>query len=382
MRIVVCGGGIGGLTSAIAFQMQGFEVQLYESATHFAPVGAGITLAYNAMQVMRRLGLDQALAGSGHRLRKVMICDRHLRPLVANALEEVEQELGVPFIGIPRHALQEALLSVLPPDNLHLGKTLQRYSTNEAGCVAHFSDGSMAQGDLLVCADGLQSAGRMQMFPDIQPRYAGQTSWRGMLPTSAVPFEPHQAVEAWGPGTRFGALHVSSDLLYWFAVAACQPGLKPAHDPGHKDDVRLLMAPYHPTLRAIVEETPSERILRTDIWDLPPLSRWHEGRVVLLGDAAHATTPNLGQGAAQAIEDAYCLGLCLAKFEMEEALTNYWQWRHQKAEWVVKTSRRIGWVGGWRHPLAARARDLLLRLTPASQGANSLRQIGHLDWLD
>jgi 2-polyprenyl-6-methoxyphenol hydroxylase-like FAD-dependent oxidoreductase len=381
MRILVCGGGVGGLTSAIALQMQGFEVQLYESASHFAPVGAGITLAYNAMQVMRRLGLEPALVGAGHPLRKAVICDRHLRTLSANGLEELEQEFGVPFIGIPRYALHDALLSVLPYDNLHLGKAVQRYSTTESGAMAHFSDGSTAEGDLLICADGLHSAGRKQMFPSIEPCYAGQTSWRGMLSADTVPFEPHQAVEAWGPGTRFGALQVSSDFLYWFAVEASKPGLKPSHDPQHKDDVRRMMMPYHSTLRAIVDHTPPEQILRTDIWDLPALPVWHQGRIVLLGDAAHASTPNLGQGAAQAIEDAYCLALCLAKFTREEALSNYWQWRHQKAEWVVTASRRIGWVGGWRHPLAARTRDLLLRLTPASRTAETLRQIGQLDWL-
>lgn len=381
MRIVICGGGIGGLTAAIALSVQGFEVEVYESAPQLAPAGAGITLAYNAMQVMQRLGLDDALLQAGHHLRKGLVTDRAMRPLAVSQLDELEREFGVASVGIPRPALHEILLSTLPSGCLHGGKTLQRASTEGSAAIAHFSDGTSAVGDLVLCADGLHSAGRAQLFPEVRPRYAGQTSWRGMFEAEAASFESHQALEAWGPGTRFGALRVSERLLYWFAVAPSKPGLKPLHAEGHKADVTRMMAPYHPTLQALVEATPGDRILRTDLWDLPSLPRWHDGRVVLLGDAAHAMTPNMGQGAAQAIEDAYCLALCLARFSLEEALSNYYSWRQGKTEWVVTTSRRIGWVGGLRHPLATRARNLLVRMTPESQNLKALRHLGRLDWL-
>jgi 2-polyprenyl-6-methoxyphenol hydroxylase-like FAD-dependent oxidoreductase len=382
MRVIICGAGIGGLACAAALQAQGLEASVYESAPQFAPLGAGITLAYNAMQVMRGLGLEKPIVSRGHRIRRATICDRMFSPLTANRLETLEEEFGVPFTGIARHALHEVLISALPSSSLHLGRTLIGYQTSQAGAIAHFSDGARVDCDLLICADGLHSAARNQMHPAVQPRYSGQTSWRGLLPAEGAEIEPHTAVEAWGPGSRFGALHIGSDLLYWFAAATSPPGLKAGHHRDHRQDMLDILAPYHRIFSSVVERTDPERILRTDIWDLPALPCWQQGRVVLLGDAAHATTPNLGQGAAQALEDAYCLGLCLGRFDLDTALRRYWQLRRHKAEWIVTFSRRFGWVGSWTHPLAVQLRNWLLRLTPPAQSLASLRRIGRLDWLE
>lgn len=380
MEIAVCGGGIGGLGCAIALQAQGFSVHLFESAPLFEPAGAGITLAFNAMLVLRHLGLDEALARDGHRLSRAAICDQHLRPLAETNVEELEAEFGIPFLGITRTRLHELLLSALPAERVHLGQALLRYENGSSEAVAHFTDGSCHRADLLICADGLHSVGRNQMFPGTKPRYAGQTSWRGLAMKQGLDFPSHRALEAWGQGTRFGALQVSSEALYWYAVANRPAGQRPAGS--HKDDLMELVGPYHPNLRSLVEQTPAEAILRTDLWDLPALPSWHAGRVVLLGDAAHAMTPNTGQGAAQALEDAYCLALCLAKFDPETALSNYWKWRHAKAQWVGNLSRRFGWVAGWSLPLAVRLRARLIAATPPSQTLQSMRQIGRLEWLE
>jgi 2-polyprenyl-6-methoxyphenol hydroxylase-like FAD-dependent oxidoreductase len=184
---------------------------------------------------------------------------------------------------------------------------------------------------------------------------------------------PDRTTESWGRGERFGIVPIGFGEIYWFAVADAPPN-------GRDLDVhRGLMArfaPWHAPIVAIIEATPADRIVRTDICDRPPTTRWHSGRVVLLGDAAHPMTPNLGQGAGQAIEDAVVLDASLASAStIEEALMRYEQRRVTRANGIVLASRRFGAVAQWSHPVAAWIRDRAMSLMPASLGVSQARKL-------
>jgi 2-polyprenyl-6-methoxyphenol hydroxylase-like FAD-dependent oxidoreductase len=179
--------------------------------------------------------------------------------------------------------------------------------------------------------------------------------------------------ESWGHGERFGIVDIGFGQIYWFAVATAAPG-------GSDGDVRRELlsrfAGWHEPVRAIIEATPAAQILRTDISDRRPIHRWHEGRVVLLGDAAHPMTPNLGQGAGQAIEDAVVLGRCLANAdEPGAALGQYERLRIARANSIVRGSRALGAVGQLRNPVAVWLRNTAMRLTPASLALAQARRV-------
>ena len=205
-----------------------------------------------------------------------------------------------------------------------------------------------------------------------EPVYSGYTSWRGVTPTGSVP-PPTRVIESWGRGERFGIVNIGFGEVYWFAVADAPSG-------GRDHDVcRELLQRFggwHDPIRALIEATPPARIVRTDICDRPPVARWHAGRVVLVGDAAHPMTPNLGQGAGQAIEDAVVLDQCLAaSHDIESALTSYEQRRVHRANAIVRGSRQFGEIAQWSHPVAALLRDTAMRLVPASVKLRQLRQV-------
>ena len=179
--------------------------------------------------------------------------------------------------------------------------------------------------------------------------------------------------ESWGRGERFGIVEIGSDQIYWFAVANAPRG-------GRDEDVtRELLARFggwHSPIATLIERTPAAAIVRTDISDRRPVSRWHEQRVVLLGDAAHPMTPNLGQGAGQAIEDAAVLDRCLATTDtIDAALRRYETLRVTRANSIVRGSRTLGAVGQLQHPIAVWMRNTVLRLTPASVGLNQARKL-------
>jgi 2-polyprenyl-6-methoxyphenol hydroxylase-like FAD-dependent oxidoreductase len=213
-----------------------------------------------------------------------------------------------------------------------------------------------------------------------QPRYAGYVSWRGVTPAGSVP-APAGMSEAVGRGKRFGLAPAGSDQLYWFAVANTPAG---GRDGDAHRELLERFGSWHAPIPAVIAATPADHIVRTDIVDRPPVTRWHAGRAVLLGDAAHPMTPNLAQGACQAIEDAAALADALAAVTgprgtqdaaIEAALQRYESQRVARANALVVASRRFGSIGQWEHPVAATVRDWVLRLTPPSFQLRQMRRL-------
>lgn len=360
LPILIIGAGIGGLVAALALQQAGFAVRVFERAYEIREVGAGLTLWPNAVKVLQRLGLDEMLRDLG--LPETAMSGFYSaqgKLLASLSPAEIEDKLGAPTIVIHRAEFQAALREKVGPDALQLGARFVAFEQDENGITASFADRQRVRGRLLIGADGIHSSIRQQLFPQSIPRYAGYTAWRGVA--AAV---PQMIGEFWGRGLRFGIAPLSRERVYWFASRNASENATETSE-GRREELLAMFKYWHPAITTLIEATPVEEILHNDIYDLKPLSHWSEGRVVLLGDAAHAMTPNMGQGACQALEDAFVLAQALWHTQsIAEALHVYQQKRLARANMVITRSRQIGIIGQWEHPFACWLRDRALMLTP------------------
>lgn len=371
--VVIAGGGIGGLTLGVALRRAGLSVRIFERAPALRPVGAGITMQTNALLAFRTIGLDTAVAAAGHVMQRGSILDSRGRSLGTMLVSEMAQELGAPMIAIHRARLQEVLQEALGPESLTLGVKVVGFREEPEGVVVRLSDGTEARGDLLVGADGLRSTVRAQLLNDGEPRYAGYTSWRGVCEVPGLA-DPSTTSETWGQGLRFGIVPLDQERTYWFATANLPAGGIDA--PDAHGELLSRFSGWHPPIRALIENTPASAIVRTDIHDRPPVRHWARGRVVLIGDAAHPMTPNMGQGGGQAVEDAVVLARCLAtEKELPAALSRCEALRLPRANGFVSQSRRLGQIGQWENAVACWVRDRLFRLVPESSMRANLRRV-------
>ena len=371
-RAVIVGAGIGGLTAAIALRRAGIEPVVYERVAELRPAGAGLTLAANAGLALRALGVLDAIRARGAEIDVGEGRGPRGERLQRTPIGEIGRELGVSMIGLHRAALQEVLLDALGRDRVRLGRECVGFTLHQDGVVVRFANGDEVEADLLIGADGLHSVVRRQLHGETPVRYAGYTSWRGVVEGGASLIESGASVETWGPGRRFGMVPIGEGRAYWFATANAPRGTS------WRDREALLsrFGGWHPPIAALIEATDPERLIQTDIVDRPPIDPWGRGCVTLLGDAAHPMTPNLGQGACQAIEDALVLANCLGRGSgVEAALWTYERLRQARTAEITRQSLRFGRLGQLEHPMACRIRNAALRLTPAGV---ALRQIGHL----
>ncbi len=363
----MAGGGIGGLTLAIALQRAGVEVTVFERAPKLAPVGAGIVLAVNALAVLQRMGVADAIVGTGQVQSTGIIGDAFAGELARSPLSELTRAAGAPMVAFHRAELHEALLGQLAPGTVRLDAGVRSFEERGERVRVTLEHGETVEGDLLVGADGLHSVVRQALVGDGLV-HSGQTSWRGITGPLGL-LDAGTSLELWGPGRRFGAVSLTGGRVYWFAVADVPASSAPAKRASPQQQHEALLHDYAkwpaPVLQ-ILEATAPEAILQTDLQDREPLPRWSFGRVTLLGDAAHPMTPNLGQGACQAVEDAFVLAeeLRAAAGDVTGALLRYQARRIPRTSRIVLASRRFGKVAHWKNPVARFTRNLALRLMP------------------
>jgi len=371
---IIIGGGIGGLCAAIALQKIGIEAQVYEQAAEIRDLGAGLAIWPNALKALDRFGIGDAIrAMAVADLNAGSILTSRGRILSSVAMQDMLTNFGESIVVVHRAELHALLSKALAPGTLRLSSRCMGYSQTPDDASVHFADGTHASASMLIGADGLRSVIRQQLAPEGQIRYSGYTAWR-----SVIAFD-HSWVqhwgEFWGTGRRFGVTPVTNNRVYWFCTQNVPEGESRNADPeARKAHLLKLFKGWAEPIPALLTQTPAESILSNDISDLAPLSRWTDGRVALLGDAAHAMTPNMGQGACQAMEDAVVLGQSLANnADIPTALRAYEQARMAHTRQIVSMSRSIGAVGQWGNLLACSARNVALRLVPASLRMNSLK---------
>jgi 2-polyprenyl-6-methoxyphenol hydroxylase-like FAD-dependent oxidoreductase len=364
VRIIVVGGGIAGLSAAIALRRTGNEVVVLERAPRIDPLGAGITVFANAMRALDRLGVREAVAARGAAATRSAILTWEGRELT-----HVPPDLLEGTTALHRADLQAELVGAV--GEVRLGVEVTAVEERDDGVVAGAADGSEERGELLVGADGVSSVVR-RAITDAPVRYAGHTAWRGVSPVSV---EPGRLTESWGVGGRFGLVDIGRGRTYWFATKNA-PEREPDDPQGRKAEILRRFSGWHEPIAEVAQATDEGVILRNDVYYLEPLPRWSAGRLVLVGDAAHATTPGVGQGAAQAIEDAVVLADQLAHSpELGGALAKYEASRRPRAEAVLKMSRRVDKAAQLASPLGWRFRNALLRRLPERAQRRQLEPI-------
>lgn len=375
-QIAIIGAGIGGLTSALAFKQKGFNVTVYESAAEIKPVGAGIGIANNAMQIFKKLGIHKKIEDAGVKVSSMNITDHQLRSLSVIDLNEFEVKYGVCNISIHRAVLQNILAEEIGFENIKLSKRLLKIEQNE-NVKLFFEDDSIETADVVIAADGIKSFVRNQLFDSSQIRDTNQICWRGISKVALPKDYSNKAIEAWGKGKRFGFVQINNQDTYWYAVVS--ESFVNAHD----DNLHDLFKNFHTDVLNIIENTSDDTVIKNRIIDLKPIYKWYNKNVCLLGDAAHATTPNLGQGACQAIEDAYLLvELYQEDKPIETVFEEYQKLRIKKAHEIVKSSWSIGKIAHLESGFLIYFRNLLMRCIPTSANNLQLKIIYDVDYLD
>jgi 2-polyprenyl-6-methoxyphenol hydroxylase-like FAD-dependent oxidoreductase len=361
MRVVVVGGGIGGLCAAIALRRAGHEVTVFERTGRLEAAGAGITLFTNAMRGLEVLGMREAVAERAAAASRVAILLAEGR-----VLAETPRDLFEGAAAVHRADLQAALAG--EAGELRLGTEV----AGVRGSGVRLADGSEHEADLVVGADGVHSVVRRTLWPESTPRYAGYTAWRGVTDFG---LDRGRLTESWGSGERFGLVDIGGGRTYWFATKNA-PEAEGDEPDGRLAELRRRFGGWHAPIRDVLEASDEGAVLRNDVFYLDPLPAWSKGSVVLVGDAAHATTPGIGQGAAQAIEDAVVLARSLTQRPaVSEALRDYEAQRRPRAERVLKMSRRADKGGQLEGRLACTIRNTLVRLMPASAQRRQLKPI-------
>lgn len=377
--IVVVGGGIGGLATALALQRFGFDVEVYEQASPSSALGAGTWVPPNAMRVLERLGRAEAVRDRAVPIELLGV-DRAGGGRVGSIeFEPIRERTGYGTYSIRRSTLRDILQEGLDEGTVRFGETCRRVEPVEGGARAFFEDGTSERADLLVGADGIESYVRGDIFGMVRLRYGGRIWFRGIADAEFPEKQTGVAREIWGGPERFGYSKVDGDRVYWFAPIA-EP--RPEETDWNRERLRERYSEFSNRAVELIDATPPEDFDRVAPRDVRPLETWSAGRVVLVGDAAHAPLPNLGQGAAQAVEDGWALAAALDRWgDVEEALRRFESVRVGRANRVIRQSRFLGRIAHLDSPVAAGARDWLLEAVPEPfqrLGAEWLYDVDHL----
>jgi len=303
MRIAIIGGGIGGLTAALALRQFGFEPQVFEQAPELLEVGSAIIIWPNAMRVLHQLGLSEMVRHDGGVLEEARWVNQDGRLINHFALPKTD----LPAIVLHRARLQEELLRALPRESIHLGHVFESFEQHSDVVVAKFTNGTSLEFDLLIGADGLHSHVRAQMLNDGPPDYRGYIAWRGVVDFTPKSLAPASAIEIYGKGKRFGIGPMGSDKVGWWVSVNKHSPDGEAHDATPREELLRLFDGWCEPVPELIRATPPSSLIRNPVFDRKPVRKWGEGSVTLMGDAIHPLTPNLGQGGCLAIEDAAVL---------------------------------------------------------------------------
>ncbi len=372
IKVVILGAGIGGLACALALRARGLGCVVYERAPELREIGAGLLLTPNACAVLAGLGITERLAGRSIATTRWGILDPRGRVLQEVGL--FPPESGA--LSTRRSDLQSALRAAAGDDVIRLGHEARAIGVGERAATIRFGNGAVVEADLVIAADGADSLARRTFWPGRGLRDQGYVGWRAVVDGVPPGWEDGWVTESWGRGLRFGIAAVGQERTYWYATA--NHGAAGDDDPARRRERLLqIFRGWHAPVRALIHATPSALILRHAIADAHPAGRLSVGgRLALLGDAAHPLTPNLGQGAAMALEDAWELARCLATApDPASALSRYERRRLGRVALIWALSNGLGRLIQSEHAGVTALRDAGMRATPRAVAWASLQAL-------
>ncbi|MCU0238414.1 MAG: FAD-dependent monooxygenase [Pyrinomonadaceae bacterium] len=368
LSVGIIGGGIGGFTTAVALQKYGIDATIYERAEKVRELGAGMILWVNSARVMNELGLLKKIIEFGGATDNFLIRKSNGEILLKIAIGDFD----VPSVCLPRANLLSILVSIFPSEKIKLSYEFQSLEQTKQEVLVRFTNGEIAKHDLLIGADGLRSRVRQQVFGKSEPIYRGYQIWRGIGVANGMP--ENTSSETWGKGKRFGILNCGNNRFTWYAVANLPRNHVDSAN-GRKSELLELFSDWHSPVKDLITSTPDDLIMRNGATDQVLLKHWSKGRVVLLGDSAHACTPNLGQGGGITIEDALVLTKCLHKeSSVESGLSAYEKLRMARTKHIQQRSRLIGAIAQCENNFIIAAREKITKILPASIFEFNLRR--------
>jgi 2-polyprenyl-6-methoxyphenol hydroxylase-like FAD-dependent oxidoreductase len=382
VRALVVGGGVGGLTAAIALRQSGFDVSVVERRTKDEGLheGGGMTLWQNAMRALQMVDLAEPMQTGAAPLQEMWWRKPHGEPLAEWPVDQMNREFGLPVIGVSRAHIHEVLMGALADGSLRLGVECAGFEQDGSGVTARFANGEEERYDVLVGADGIYSKIRAQVLGESKPRYAGYVLTFGVVRLDHEMLTVNGYREWDGRGIRLLSFPIGDAQTHWSAIyRAKERSLD--EDAASKAELLEMYKGWQEPVADMISGTEETALFHRYIYDREPVERWGEGNVTLLGDAAHPMTPNMGQGACMAIEDAVVLAKDLRDRDPSDVPATLRAWerkRSQRAAHFSKLARMIGRLGRWKNPILCAIRyRIQSRMVPGSSLKEQREALGY-----
>ncbi|MBF7686222.1 FAD-dependent urate hydroxylase HpxO [Acinetobacter sp. B10A] len=354
MKVVIIGAGMAGLTVGIALKKFGHDVSIYEQTQQILPVGAAISLWSNGVKCMNYLGLTDKIQRIGGQMDNLAYVDGHTGDtLTAFSLDPLVKAVGQKPYPVSRAELQNLLMDEFGREHIHLGKRMTALSQQGDHVHVEFADGTQLQTPLLIGADGTHSMTRAYVLGEkVNRRYAGYVNWNGLVDASSDVAPLNQWTTFVGDGKRVSVMPVADHRFYFFFDVPLPIGLENDRT-NYQENLKDYFQGWCPQVQHLIDHIDATTTNRVEIHDIEPFLTFYKGSVVILGDAAHSTTPDIGQGGCQAMEDAIYLARALQvnTLGLEDALERYQNKRNERTKTMVLRARKRSEVTHMHDPI-------------------------------
>ena len=366
MKIAIVGAGIGGLTAAALLNEQGHEVKIFEKNSQVSEVGAGIGIGGNVIEKLGKHDLAKGIKNVGQVIDTMEVLDDK-----NNMLSKMKLKKNTVNLTMTRQSLIDIIKSYVPNQMIFTNHHVTDIDNGALKVTLHFETQEQESFDLCIGADGIHAKTREVTVPNSKPIYQGYTVFRGLVEDVDIK-HTNIAKEYWSKKGRVGIVPLLNNQAYWFISINAKEKDTKMQSYG-KPHLQARFNHFPNEVRKILDKQSETDILLHDIYDLNPLKTFIYQRVVLLGDAAHATTPNMGQGAGQAMEDAIILANCIASYDFDEALQRYDKLRAKHTKKVTLRSRKIGKIAQRRNHFVVAVRNAIAKMIPNKLISNQTR---------